>query len=228
MSRATLSLVLMMLAGCTAPGTTPHTAALPAGVVQQALETVPAGEVVSWQAPDGRQHGTVMPIRTFRTTVGYCREYAVTLITPSGLAQDTWRDVACRDEAGVWRDAAIGVLAASGGGRPCPRPRCQYALLDGPVEAVGKEAEARAGATEIDDVQHLPGATREGEPVAVGRNDVGVVGHLDALIPVTRTVQTVARVGNRMRCREQAKPVQKRADLAGVVSLDREQAGRSL
>ena len=50
----------------------------------------------------------------------------------------------------------------------------------------------------------------------------------DALILVVGTVKTVARVGDRLRRLELAAPVEQRADLAGMVGLDREQTGSRL
>ena len=104
---AALALVAAV-AGCSRES--PHpVASLPPAVVQHTLETKPTGESVRWHGPDGRQQGTMTPIRTFRTRLGYCREYVVTVTVPAGGVGETWREVACRDEAGIWRDPAIGV-----------------------------------------------------------------------------------------------------------------------
>ena len=109
MSRLTALAMAAVFIGCVAQIAPRPGAALPAAVVQHTLETKPTGESVGWQGPDGRQHGTITPVRTFRTRLGYCREYIVTLAEPAGGTGESWREVACRDEAGLWRDPAIGV-----------------------------------------------------------------------------------------------------------------------
>lgn len=106
-SRLAILALAGTLLGCAAQDAPQPVASLPAGVVQHTLETKPTGESVSWHGPDGR--GTVTPIRTFRTRSGYCREYVVTVTVPDGAERETRREVACRDEAGIWRDPAIGV-----------------------------------------------------------------------------------------------------------------------
>jgi hypothetical protein len=80
---------------------------VPAPVVQQALEATPSGEALRWREPASGRRGTVTPVRTFRTAQGFCREYAVTLSVPDGTGH-AWRDVACRDQAGVWQPAPVG------------------------------------------------------------------------------------------------------------------------
>ena len=97
----------LALLGCATQEARPA-ASLPPSVVQHTLETKPAGAVVSWQGVDGREQGTVMPVRTFRTRQGYCREYQVTVAGPGAAEQASWREVACRDAAGTWRDPEIG------------------------------------------------------------------------------------------------------------------------
>lgn len=100
--------LLAMVAGCTTPDApSGEVAELPRAVIQYALETTPSGEVVSWRATDSSAHGTLTPVRTYRDTLGYCRDFAVTLSAPGGQGS-TWQDTACRDGAGVWRLKAVG------------------------------------------------------------------------------------------------------------------------
>jgi surface antigen len=94
-----------LLAGCldqTLQSSAPLPAIMRAAELQHALETQPSGTAVTWQSAADGQFGTVTPVRTFRTPNGYCREYLVTLRGPDGV-NSTWRDIACRDAAGVWR-----------------------------------------------------------------------------------------------------------------------------
>jgi surface antigen len=101
---------LALVAGCAglppaeAPASSP---AVPDAVVQRALERSPSGEALRWRIAETGQHGTVTPIRTFRTASGICREYAVTSSVPDGTGH-AWRDVACRDQAGSWRPTGVG------------------------------------------------------------------------------------------------------------------------
>jgi hypothetical protein len=100
--------LLAMVAGCTTPDSSPGPVAdLPGAVVQYTLETTPSGEVVSWRATDSSAYGTLTPVRTYRDTLGYCRDFAVTLSAPGGQGS-TWQDTACRDSAGVWRLKPVG------------------------------------------------------------------------------------------------------------------------
>ena len=71
--------------------------------LQDALENNASGESESWQNPDTGDGGSVRPIRTFVSASGLpCREYDVA--TLQGAGSQSWRDVACRDVDGVWKD----------------------------------------------------------------------------------------------------------------------------
>lgn len=101
---ATACAVLIAASGC---GTGPAADA-PAHValdsaLQDALENNASGESEQWEDPDTGDHGTIRPIRTFVSAAGIpCREYDVAIA--EGDASDAWRDVACRDTDGVWKD----------------------------------------------------------------------------------------------------------------------------
>lgn len=99
-------LPLVLLAACAGTGEPLRAAAPPPGppaaLVQRSLETLPSGSVVSWNDAAGGGSGTVKPVRTFRTERGFCREYALTL-SQGARGGRAWREVACRDAAGVWR-----------------------------------------------------------------------------------------------------------------------------
>lgn len=101
------ALPFLLLAACAGTAEPPRATASPSGpptsVVQRSLETLPSGRVVSWGDAAGAGGGTVQPVRTFRTDRGFCREYALTLSLGDGTGR-AWREVACRDPEGVWRN----------------------------------------------------------------------------------------------------------------------------
>ena len=87
-----------MFAGSEPPAHIAMNAAL-----QDALETNQSGEAEYWQNPDTGDRGTVRPLRTFVSASGLpCREYDVA--SENGGASDAYRDVACRDIDGIWKD----------------------------------------------------------------------------------------------------------------------------
>ncbi len=103
--RRSLVALAALLAGCVerdSPTMARSANLVGEAALQHALETMPSGTATTWQSSADEQFRTVVPVRTFRTRMGYCREYLVTL---GGPGEDTsrWRDVACRDPAGVWR-----------------------------------------------------------------------------------------------------------------------------
>ena len=98
----------ILIAGCASappPASPAAVAALPDEVVQYALETTPSGELVSWRTDGTGVQGTLTPLRTFKTTGGFCREYAVTLTESQGQGR-AWQETACRNAAGVWQQPA--------------------------------------------------------------------------------------------------------------------------
>jgi surface antigen len=73
-----------------------------AQAAQKALETTPSGKSVAWRNPDTGNNGTVMPVRTYRSTSGqYCREYQQT-ITVGGQTHQAY-GTACRQPDGSWK-----------------------------------------------------------------------------------------------------------------------------
>ena len=104
----TLGLVALA-AGCTSTPTAAPvpTALLPNSVVQYVLETTPSGELVNWRTEGSEVRGTVTPLRTFRAGLGFCRDYAVTLVHPEGEGA-AWQDTACRNGEGVWLPPPVG------------------------------------------------------------------------------------------------------------------------
>ena len=102
-------LLVVLAAGCTstAQPLPNDVAEIPDSVIQYALETTPSGEVVNWRTADSGVHGTITPVRTYRTAGGYCRDYAVTLSAPTGRGS-TWQARACRDGDGIWRLMSAG------------------------------------------------------------------------------------------------------------------------
>lgn len=75
-------------------------------VVQNALENVLSGTVLSWQNPVSGHSGSVKPVRTFRSKSGlYCRDYDETLSI--GDRTETYTDAACRGADGQWNPVVV-------------------------------------------------------------------------------------------------------------------------
>ena len=70
--------------------------------VHRALEQEVSGTEVGWENPDSGSHGTVTPVRTYRSAAGkWCREYTLVVIRDDG-GSETRRAVACRESEGAW------------------------------------------------------------------------------------------------------------------------------
>jgi len=71
---------------------------------QQALETAPVGQPVSWTNPDNQSRYTVTPTRTnYRSDGSPCREYSTTAIING--KKETIYSTACRQTDGTWQAA---------------------------------------------------------------------------------------------------------------------------
>ncbi len=69
---------------------------------QNALESGPSGQAVSWRNPDSGNYGTVVPEPAIRQSSGaYCREYQQTIVIGGQTEQAHGR--ACRQEDGTWK-----------------------------------------------------------------------------------------------------------------------------
>jgi surface antigen len=69
---------------------------------QNALETAPTGQTVSWRNPDSGSEYTVTPTRTYREETGrYCREFT-TWGWIDGY-EEKLHGTACREPDGTWR-----------------------------------------------------------------------------------------------------------------------------
>ena len=69
---------------------------------QQALESSPSGQSVSWNNPDSGHYGTVVPEPAIRQSSGeYCREYQQTIVIDGQTEQAHGR--ACRQPDGTWK-----------------------------------------------------------------------------------------------------------------------------
>jgi surface antigen len=99
-----MALCLLALAACaTATPPARDIGTVPDDVLQLALETRPSGEAVPFRSTEAGASGTVMPVRTWRSSEGgYCRDYAVT------LGDGSMEGTACRDAGGVWRPVTRG------------------------------------------------------------------------------------------------------------------------
>lgn len=67
---------------------------------QNALETAPIGNKVSWNNPDTGASGYTQPVKTYKSNGRYCREYTQTIII-GGKKQEAV-GTACRTEGGHW------------------------------------------------------------------------------------------------------------------------------
>ncbi len=77
-----------------------------ARTVNETLEKQLSGTVVEWRNPDSGAHGSVTPVRTYRSESGkWCREYTAVATTADGESE-TRRAVACREDDGVWKTRA--------------------------------------------------------------------------------------------------------------------------
>jgi len=69
---------------------------------QNALETAPSGQAVSWSNPDSGNYGSVVPEPAIRLSSGeYCREYEQTIIVGGQTEKAYGR--ACRQPDGSWK-----------------------------------------------------------------------------------------------------------------------------
>jgi surface antigen len=69
---------------------------------QQALESAPSGQTVSWSNPDSGNYGSVTPEPAIRQASGaYCREYQQTIVVGGQSEQAYGR--ACRQPDGSWK-----------------------------------------------------------------------------------------------------------------------------
>jgi hypothetical protein len=82
-----------------------------------------------------------------------------------------------------------------------------------------------SGAAQIDDIKNLSRSPAKNETVVVSGNNIGVAIKQDALI-IVGARGLFAKVGNFLDWLEQLAFIQKRADFARVVALNREDACR--
>jgi len=67
---------------------------------QQALETVPTGQSVSWRNPDSRVGYEVTPTRTYESASGPCRDYTTEAVIDG--RPEVVHGTACRQSDGTW------------------------------------------------------------------------------------------------------------------------------
>jgi len=73
-----------------------------AQTTNQALETGPSGQSVSWRNPDSGHYGTVTPRPAVQNSSGeYCREYTQT-VNVGGRTEEAYGH-ACRQPDGTWK-----------------------------------------------------------------------------------------------------------------------------
>lgn len=71
--------------------------------IQQALESNESGMAQRWSDPATSSSGSILPVRTYQTSVGlFCRDY--TVIIEQGGETRAEQGTACRDTDGMWKD----------------------------------------------------------------------------------------------------------------------------
>lgn len=71
-------------------------------LLQAALEHTVSGQAMSWTDDAARRSVTVQPIRTYRATSTFCREYRETAVLTAQASERTMYGLACRDPEGIW------------------------------------------------------------------------------------------------------------------------------
>jgi surface antigen len=71
-------------------------------LLQAALEHTVSGQAVSWSDDATRQTVTVEPLRTYRATSTFCREYRETAVIATQASERTMYGLACRNQEGIW------------------------------------------------------------------------------------------------------------------------------
>ena len=72
-------------------------------VSRQALESEPVGHAVVWRDSEAGVTAVITPATAFRDRTGrWCRPYDLELAADNRDPETRRRQVACRDEAGVW------------------------------------------------------------------------------------------------------------------------------
>ncbi len=66
----------------------------------KALEYTDAGQTVTWQSEDGKQHGDIVPGQPYRVGSQDCRQYTHTVVLNG--EPHVARGAACRNEDGSW------------------------------------------------------------------------------------------------------------------------------
>ncbi|HXA22072.1 MAG TPA: RT0821/Lpp0805 family surface protein [Acetobacteraceae bacterium] len=71
-------------------------------LLQSALEHTMSGQEISWTDNASRHTVTVQPIRTYRASGTFCREYRETAINATQPNERTMYGLACRSPEGTW------------------------------------------------------------------------------------------------------------------------------
>jgi anti-sigma factor RsiW len=71
-------------------------------LLQAALERTVSGQAVSWSDDLTHQTVTVEPLRTYRATSTFCREYRETAAIATQASERTMYGLACRNQEGIW------------------------------------------------------------------------------------------------------------------------------
>ena len=71
-------------------------------LLQAALEHTVSGQAISWSDDATHQTVTVEPLRTYRATSTFCREYRETAVIATQPSERTMYGLACRNQEGIW------------------------------------------------------------------------------------------------------------------------------
>ena len=61
-----------------------------------------SGQTISWSDDAAHQTVTVEPLRTYRATSTFCREYRETAVIAAQASERTMYGLACRNPEGIW------------------------------------------------------------------------------------------------------------------------------
>ena len=71
-------------------------------LLQAAMEHTLSGQAVTWSDATSQRTVTVQPLRTYKASDTFCREYRETMTSATQSSERTMYGLACRDPEGIW------------------------------------------------------------------------------------------------------------------------------
>lgn len=71
-------------------------------LLQAAMEHTLSGQAVTWSDATSQRTVTVQPLRTYKASDTFCREYRETMTGATQSSERTMYGLACRDPEGIW------------------------------------------------------------------------------------------------------------------------------